>query len=420
MKTLIPILICLCTAPALGESAQDQARILFETLTGVPLMHDDPRLGDMAARIQEGAMLSAASVATADDNFYDVTLKHWASHLSNRDEFQNAPLNDFVATIVGHTAEPNADARELLTGDFWYEGSPGSITGLPAHSTTTNAHYKFIDDAGVPLRTVLTRRPQRLHNGATSANFSSINNPFGGLLSTRAWAVNHLSAGTNRRAVEFAFREFMCTPIKSLADNSTPREWIRQDVHRNPGGSSAVFDTKCASCHGLMDGLAGAFAYYDFVFNDAMTKQDGFMVYARSGAEGRFVDGLNVAKKMRINAGNYSAGYVTQDNAWVNYARFNQNEKFGWRTIPSGNGVGEFGALIANSEGFSNCMAKRVYSQLCLNKDFNPDRLNEHHLAQLDASDDQIKTLARSFENNGYELRRLFQEAAVLPKCLKR
>jgi hypothetical protein len=381
---------------AAGADAKAQAKILFRTLTGVPLREEDPRLAAMTQLVAAGKTKDAALIATSDDNFYDVTLVHWASHLSTRDEFQHTPLNDFTATVVG-TAADGRDARELLSADAWYVGT--NVPGLPAVDPTSNSHYAFLETSRAPLRTHLTRvSPQRA--GVPGA----------GLLTTFTYLKSHAFVGTNRRLAEFAIREFMCKSMKDIADLNTPRDRIRRDVDRAPGGNTMVFNNKCAGCHGILDGFAGAFANFSFEFNDAMVKETGNVLYSAG----------TVQAKMNQNSAVYPAGHVTTDDSFVNYARFGSNESFGWRGPISGNGVPEFGAMMASSRQFSRCMAQRTYSQLCINVDYSVDRVTQIQAEQLAAAGGQIDGLAQDFEEHGYNLRHLFGATAALPKCLDR
>ena len=74
----------------------------------------------------------------------------------------------------------------------------------------------------------------------------------------------HAIAGTNRRLVEYSFREFTCMPIDKWADASGPDTYIGRDVDRFPGGVHQKFTTTCRACHSGMDSLRGAFARYTF------------------------------------------------------------------------------------------------------------------------------------------------------------
>lgn len=395
-RTWFFILISLTAAPAHADDSRGIAKRLLRMITGVPARENDPRLDAMAAKVSSGDLTGAAYLGTEDDNFYDVTLTQFASHLSTREEFQRTPLNDFTATFVG-AAVDNLDARQLLSGDFWYQGK--NVAGLPAGDGNSNAHYQFLEASRAPLKTHLQRvSPQR--SGIVGA----------GLLTTWTYLKAHVFRGTNRRPTEFAIRDFLCRSVQDIADLNTPRDRIRQDVERSPGGSPIVFNNKCAGCHGLLDGLAGAFAKWNFEFTDQMVRVNGNVEYTPG----------SIQPKMIQNAANYPAGYVTTDDSFVNYANLNANSAFGWRGPQEGSGVAALGSMIAASKQFPRCMAERAFSQLCVNVDYTVDRLTRTQKEQLLAAQNLIQGLADDFEASGYQLRRLFAMTATMPKCLNR
>src|SRR4051794_31716498 len=71
---------------------RDQALRLFDRLAGVPLQLGDPRLAEMEAAIRAGNFDAAAQIATADDGFYNITVRHMATPLSSRGKDQLTPL----------------------------------------------------------------------------------------------------------------------------------------------------------------------------------------------------------------------------------------------------------------------------------------------------------------------------------------
>jgi hypothetical protein len=69
--------------------------------------------------------------------------------------------------------------------------------------------------------------------------------------------------------------------------------------------------------------------------------------------------------------------------------------------------------MIANSDGFAKCMAKRVYQQVCtMGTPANVDV----HFSGPDAG--VINDLSIYFQSTNYNMRRLFQKAASLSSCL--
>src|SRR5262245_25918615 len=94
-------LACLlaCMAAASGADERDQAKRIHDRIAGVP--PDEATLTEMANLIANSQPLEAARIATANHQFYNVTLKNFAVPWTNRDQTVFAPLNDYVATFIG-------------------------------------------------------------------------------------------------------------------------------------------------------------------------------------------------------------------------------------------------------------------------------------------------------------------------------
>jgi hypothetical protein len=219
-----------------------------------------------------------------------------------------------------------------------------------------------------------------------AANFTD----FAGLLTTREFAVGYYFDGTNRAALRFASKTFLCRDIDQLMDTTRPDYRIRQDVTRQPGGNSTVFRNKCAGCHSGMDPLTGAFAYMD-----STTVTVGGATVTRYS-----VTPTKVNKKYYINAENFPDGYVTKDDSWLNLWVDGPNKALGWNGATSGKGVKGFGQLYADSNAFAQCMAKRAYARVCVQDALSQE--GEH-----------IDKLAKAFVDGGYKMKNLFAEAAT-------
>lgn len=359
------------SAQAQNAQTDAKAKKIFEKLTGTPLLESDPRLKTMSTMISQNKMIDAAKVATEDDYFYNDTVKNFALPLTNKDFSGFADLNDMAAMFVG-AARDQMDARELLTGDFIYYG------GGTKPTFANNTHFENLDKNLTNLRKTLVKAsPQYTENKETSGIFTS-----------RGWAKAHYIMGTNRRAVEYTFNVFMCRPIESMMDFTISDEFVRRDVDRQPGGVYKTYQTRCVGCHAGIDALGGAFARFDFV-NENLT----------------YYPSPNVAPKVNINNHVYPAGAVVSSDSWENLWLYNQNELLGWRGPTRGKGLKEFATMIANSKGFSTCMAQRVFSSIC-NRD------------PKDTERKMIEAAGASFETNKYNLKSLFEEIAVLPSCL--
>ncbi len=357
--------------------SKDFGARLFERLAGVPLGTLDNRYADYMALIAKKDYLGAAAMATADTNFYNITLRNWSAIMANKDGSSLVPFDDFQAMVIG-TARDDYDARTLLTGNFSYRADT-SLSNFGNPSRRNNDHYVLIEKGNLDLNNGLVRVEPQWADMTADGEAA-------GLLTSRSWGAVHYSGGTNRRAVAFSMQIFLCAPIQSWRNPAIDDFHVRRDVNRKPGGDPSTFQQTCRGCHAPMDAFAGAFAHFDFVGG----------VISSSGSE-------SVVSKYNQNANTYPDGWVTTDDSWVNMIA--NNSQFGWRTPASGNGIKEFGNLLANSTQFSRCMALRTFKEVC-RRDVGP---TESSL---------IQTLATNFEAGGYKLKSLFQNVAISPQCL--
>lgn len=377
MKTILAVSLLVGFTSSVTEGStpsRSYSLRLFERLAGVPLMLSDPRLAQVEKLVSEKKFGEAAGIATDDSNFYRVTVRDWAAQMSNREETTLVEFDDFQAYVIG-VVRDRIDARQLLTGNFRYQGDPDF--NLPLVAANNNNHYQQFEARRLNPKTDLVKMDGQWPNLRDA----------GGLLTTRAWARAHFVAGTNRRSVEFAFQEFLCAPIAKWRDVTVPDFRVRRDVERVPGGDAKLFQTHCRGCHGPMDAMGGAFARFDFV-NEVFT----------------FLDGFEVQPKMNANSTVYPPGYATGDSSWINLATENHNESFGWRGPLEGHDVTAFGWMLANSEAFSQCLTKRIFRKLC--KKEPPLTTTE--------------LLAKSFESKQYDLRALFENVATHETCIER
>lgn len=402
-------------AIAQTQAQKDDAKWIYERITGVKWAADHPLIVQAATMVAAGQRADVAALATQQSQFLNVTVKNFALEMSTREETIRIPLNDFAATIMG-VVRDNTDARELLYGNFFYVGDPARVpAGIPdvianpnemgRRVLSSNEHYEALDSKNnrLDVGSVLMRvNGQRLVQNENNNVYTIVANPdSAGVLTSRAFIEAHAVAGTNRRPVEFTFRQFMCLPMEQWADALSSDVRIGRDIDRFPGGDHMKFQTSCKSCHTVMDGFRGAWARWDFDNNRAL------QTTVRRGAS----DGNMVLNKLNRNATVYPGGYVTTNDSWVNHAARGVNAtQFGWRGLDkvtpanSGTGVADFGRLIANSQRFSTCMAKRVFKSVC----------------RKELSDSEIAvyaSLGTQFESLNYNLRNLYQIAALHPRC---
>lgn len=363
-------------------------------------------LSQLETQVAAGRPKDAAMIAMNTESFYSLTLRNMFSAWSNTQDDANVQLNDYTATAIGLIRD-NERFDQALYGDVIYTGPDNLNSILNTDGTVatqgitmpyqkdSNQHYidlqtKLINPsnptdlttanrtARISLRTYLTKKVQSTVVGFTDT---------AGLLTTRAGAAGYFTAGTNRRAVRFTMKNFLCLDIDNLRDTSRADFRVRRDVDRAPGGDSRTYKQTCVGCHAGMDALAGAFAKVNFNNNQT--------TYT-----------TNVQGKINQNSTIYPAGYVTTDDSWINLWVSGPNAFVGWKGAASGNGMKSLGEMLSKTDAFSQCMVKRVFKRVCMRD-------------AKDTENDTIVALANTFAQNGsYNMRDLFANVATLPQCM--
>jgi hypothetical protein len=253
-----------------------------------------------------------------------------------------------------------ADFRRVLYDDVIYHG-----VNNPAYSDSNNNHYEALEALG-PIAGDLSNPAILVAD--TQSNVTGLpSTATAGIMTSRAGAMAFFSDGTNRAMFRFTLMNHMCTDLEPLKDVSRVPDRIRQDISRSPGGDSRIYLNSCIGCHAGMDGMAGAFAYYEWNYTN--DKTDGNLV---------FTDGAVSAKHL-INAENFEPGYQITDDSWVNYWRNGQNWLLGWtdnRAVTPllkdaklnaiGKGAKSLGEELANSNAFAQCQVDKVFEAVCL------------------------------------------------------
>ncbi|WP_191968492.1 hypothetical protein [Cellvibrio sp. KY-GH-1] len=391
----LPVGLLALTLAATDANAgsREQALQIHNRVAGVP--PTEAVLLQMAAQIDAGQTAEAVKIAMNNEAFYSVTLKNMATPWTNRDQTVFAPLNDYVATIIGLVRD-NADFRTALYDDVIYTSN---ASGLPAYSNANNSHYEAIESQGVSLKDTLVRRTQSSLNGLPADATS-------GVITSRAAAKAFFIAGTNRAMFRFTLLNHLCRDLEQVHDTSLVPDFIRQDVSRSPGGDSRVFLNNCIGCHNGMDPMAKAYAYYDYEF-DINGDPDGINGAIHYNGEGTLDPDTNsrVEKKYRINSSTFKPGYVTTNDDWLNYWRKGQNSYLGWgwnspTLTGSGTGAKSMNMELAHSKAFASCQVEKVFQNVCLRK-------------PGDATDRaKIEEFTQNFAANNYQLKQVFIDTA--------
>ncbi len=379
MLCLVMLATCAATTTlAAPPPTRDQAKRIYDRIAGVPAT--DAQLTQMTSAADG---VTAALLATNDPAFFNNTIRNLAMPWTNRDQTAFAPLNDYVATVVGMVRD-DIPFNTLLSADLLYVAD--STVGV-TYSPANNAMYQAMDDKDVDLQAHLVKTTQSALTGVPTAATA-------GVLTTRAAAAAFFINGTNRAMFRFTMMNHLCSDLQTIMDTTRPPDRIRQDVTRSPGGNSALFLNNCIGCHSGMDPMAQAFAYYNFSNTDTTTASTtGQIVYTPGQPQAKYF----------INNTNFPQGYVTPDDHWDNRWRTGPNQLLGWDPTQTGSGSGAkaLGQELEASAAFSSCQVTRVFKTVCFRAPSNA------------ADRAQITSMIASFQANSYSLRHVFAEAAV-------
>lgn len=379
------LLVGIIANAANAESGDSTALALrlFQRVSGVKASMSDPRIAQMAELIKKGDLYGAADIPTRDKSFLNVTAFQFFAPKSLRTEATNSGFNDFVAMGMLVTRD-DMPYTEMVQGDFTVivNGVTQGLTGAAPNqrpALNSNAHYTTagaLTDIGANLRLVTPQRPLPFNDSA-------------GALTSWQFMSEHANMGTNRRIVQFAFQEFLCTPISEWRDSdpSLSDEQVTKDVDRAPGGDPAAYQMECRVCHQVLDPLRAAWAFHNF-----------------TGTTPSYVAGT---VKREIGATIvYPDGAVLSNDSFQNRAVLNQNSQFGFKGALAGSGAKAFGQMMARSDRFSSCAVEQVFNQICRRSPNSKEQLNE------------IVKIAEKFRSDNYNLRNVFKNVSILPQCM--
>ncbi len=359
---------------------REQAKRMHDRLAGVP--PTEAVLTQMTNLITAQPLL-AADIAMANPSFINTTIKDWATPWTNRDQSVYRDLNDSTATVMGFVRD-NVPFDQILYADRVYHAPAGAADA--DYSINDNDHYVDLQNDRVNFSdpSVLIFSTQSSLNSELGAAQTA------GIMTTRGYAEAFIVAGTNRAAVRFATLNFMCMDMEAFRDKAAYPNRVRQDVDRSPGGDSKIFMNDCLTCHAGLDGLAGAFAYYDYV---EVEDEGERLIYTAGEVQPKYVR----------DAGVFPTGFNTQNDSWANYWRSGKNSWVGWNAANGGlgNGAKELGMELSQSRQFSECQVKKVFEKVC------------HRSPNGDADNTAVENIATIFEANNRSMKRVFAETAI-------
>lgn len=408
-----------------------RAMLIYNRLAGVKVPTTSDIINQMIPFVKSGAVVEAAELVTHEPTFYNVTVRDFAARISNREKTINVPLNDFIATIVG-VVRDNLSAQTLLTEDMVYVGNTQNPVNLPVPNDLTddhimsNNHYEAIDKGKYDLAKALIRTNQKIYSSKDKA-VRSLGDDAAGLFTTRQWQAAHSIAGTQRRPVQMAFEDFLCSPLEKIADASGPDDVVGADIDRFPGGSHGKYTSTCRGCHTIMDGFRPAFSKWTFSKNFA--KHADFTArFVKANANddennslGMEMNPIGFTVKVNKNTDVYkdacrvsdtgtqtpdSIGCLIKSEKWVNNANRGANALRFKFTRTEGKSLRDFGRMIVESPKFASCMAERVFKSVC-------NRAPQLLDMKL------IESAANEFsKSQGYSLKYLFQRIGSSDECL--
>ena len=375
---VITLMSVMFAISAVHAGPREQAKRLHDRLAGVPL--SSVVLDSMTTKIQNGDTIGAAYEAMENPAFYNATLKDFSTPWTNRDGSVYSDLNDFSATVIGMIRD-DVLFTEVLSGNIVYIGS-ADASNNEAYSQTNNNHYEELQQRNVNLgdsNNLIQTQQTSLPGNVLPAEATA------GVMTTRGFAESFLVAGTNRAAVRFASVNFLCKDMEDLRDITARPDFIRQDVTRSPGGDSNIFLTDCLTCHAGMDGLAGAFAYYDF------DEENLQIAYTAGSVQPKYLRDSDV----------FRFGHETTYDGWINYWRSGPNAYLGWQGTGSGLGAKSLGVELASTRQFAECQVKKTFEKVCYRP---PNGAVDHQL---------VEDVATVFQSNNYSMKRVFADTAA-------
>ena len=243
-----------------SDSSRVKARDLYSRVTGVKLPLSHARIGQMATLIEAGDTINAARIATQSLDFYNVNLYQFFAPKSVRSESKDTPLNDFIAMGIANTAM-GLPYSDLLTKNFTVEFKAPVAGGgdSPNFNRPTGATLRDIAFEGAGATRQIGRQISPSRPGPNGqlieGNLRIARNadgtlapqrgttPAAGVLTSEKFLAEHAVAGTNRRLVVYAFKDFLCRDIKEWRDGNDriSDHQVTKDIPRSPGGSPLAY-----------------------------------------------------------------------------------------------------------------------------------------------------------------------------------
>lgn len=435
MKLIFVFYIFAISSFATAQEQVSSAKKLVERVAGQKVPDNDPILSEVRSILEESGgaktqdILERAALKSMEHSgFLNITVKQMGLKMFTRAEALNEKLNDATAMLIGVTRAQSgdvSDARELLFGNFLYRAQAKTINGYTIRSAPgdlylSNNHFADLDRPGIDLGKVLVKvEGQKVWDGSAEVDLPQP----AGVLTSRAFVSAHADAGTNRRIIEYMGREFFCLTMGQWSDGQVTDIRVGKDITRAPGGVHAAYLSSCKTCHTQMDSLRGAFSQFEWDPSERKILHSSVSTHAtnplfiqptQANPEKGLIAGIST-KMVTRNAGVFPGGYPVIDDSWVNNSRGTLNKGLlGWRTqeqgrsgvLDSGRGPASLGALVANSQRFSQCMVKRVFEHTC-----------RKPLDLIPVNMPYVSKIVNEFEASQYQIKSIFKRVVISKEC---
>ena len=249
--------------------------------------------------------------------FYNVTLKNFATPWTNRDQTVFAPLNDYIATVIGMVRD-DVPFDRVLSDDILYIGA--AAAACRPYSPSSNDHYAALEAQGVNLKDGAgrARRSRPLTGLPPEAT--------AGVITTRAAAQAFFIAGTNRAMFRFTLINHLCRDLEQVHGHDAPAGPHPPGRQPQPGRRQPRVPQQLRRLP-HRHGPAGAGLR--------------LLRLRRDGGPARLHGRRQVRPKYFNNARHIPPpAYVTPDDRWDNYWRKGRNALLGWDPALPGAGQG--------------------------------------------------------------------------------
>jgi len=442
-----------------NSEAKQRAYFFYQRITGTPPDVSSSEFEEVWNLIEAGDEYAAALKVTESKNLINIKLKNFLKDWTNRAVNKNVNTNDMLYLMLGLIRD-GRDFREVLTTDDVYKLTldglkytfppNGEISRVPGAVSPFLSYFDFesvgsynifqnklsynrvgsyeeivyvnADNSLLNLDEFLTSGKRIVKHGDFVTNdnitFTLVDasdrlyakEKLAGVITTDHFASEFFNAGTNRRATQYLFKNFLCMEFNELADTTIDTQYVRRDVDRFPNGDIKTYLNFCVGCHAGQDRLGQAFYYYDkYPNSDHLWFRDDQSFISR---------GKNKLNKNVVFEDGFVVGENSQDTGlpkdmWSNLWSSGKNKDLGWSAESTwkstkfenqghaGVGVKDLGEYLSKSSMFNDCMAERMWEMVCVNRN------DEAFLSVKDQ-------LSDFFANENYNMKSLIAQVATL------